>query len=48
LGKAGAALECAAHTRRREDAVTIFDSHDPADYESCRCGCNRNPARVKK
>ncbi|HEY0911501.1 MAG TPA: Hint domain-containing protein, partial [Bradyrhizobium sp.] len=34
----GAVLECAAHTRRREDAVTIFNRHDPADYESCRCG----------
>jgi hypothetical protein len=20
------------------DAVTIFNSHDPVDYESCRCG----------
>ena len=20
------------------DAVTIFNSHDPVDYENCRCG----------
>ena len=29
------------------DALTIFNSHDPVDYENCRCGQRQEvPARA--
>ena len=31
------------------DAVTIFNSHDPVDYENCRCGHHQEvPAHASR